>query len=88
MLVQTYFNIDSSLMRAFVFEKNDPTDRTKNSKNNDKKNVDVKNRIHKDGFHIIFPKIVMNVNMRYFFLRELCYKVKGDDLSDFFTIHV
>lgn len=53
-LFRKYLNIDRKYIKAFVTEKPSPT-------------YDEKNKVYKDGFHIIYPEIPLDVKKRYFF---------------------
>lgn len=53
-LFKKYLEIDDRQIKAFVFEKPDPT-------------YVEKDKQWKDGFHILYPEIPINVKKRYFF---------------------
>lgn len=54
-------------MNAFVFEKPEPT-------------YDQKNKEYKDGFHIIYPDIPLDVSQRYFFYHKVKKDIEEGDL--------
>lgn len=62
-LMTTYFDVNYENLLCFVFEKNKPT-------------IEIKNDVinNKDGFHLIFPNIALNVEMRYLILDELKFE--------------
>jgi len=53
-------------MTAYVFEKPDPT-------------YDEKNKEYKDGFHIVYPEIPLDVKKRYFFFDKVKQEILADD---------
>jgi len=61
-----HLSIDKKLIKAFVFEKPEPTHEP--SKN-----------LYKDGFHIIYPEIPMDVPKRYFFFDKAKQQIVSDD---------
>ena len=55
---EKYLNICKEDIKAFVFEKPEPT-------------YDVKNKVYKDGFHAVFPFVPLDVKKRYFFFDRI-----------------
>lgn len=53
-LFKKYLIVDDNDIKAFIFEKPTPT-------------YDKNKKIYKDGFHIIYPEIPLDVKKRYFF---------------------
>lgn len=51
-IISEYFSISNDDLKAFVFEKSEPTPDGKS--------------IYKDGFHILYPMFAMNTDKRYF----------------------
>jgi len=66
MLIRNYYKIDFNKMKAFVFEKDKPTYKKDNKE-------------YKDGFHIMYPFLPVQMNMRYILLNELCEKIKAEN---------
>lgn len=54
-------------IKAFVFEKPDPT-------------YEKKNKEYKDGFHIMYPDMPLNVTQRYFFYHKVKKDIEENDL--------
>lgn len=64
--IYEYFNIDEDIIKAFVTEKPAPTH-------------EAKKNIYKDGFHIMYPDIPMDVKMRYFLLDNIKAQVNEEN---------
>lgn len=66
-LFKKYLNISDEDLTSFVFEKPSPS--------REEKNGVIK---YKDGFHILFPNIILDVKQRYFFY-DLAKNIAKDD---------
>lgn len=68
--ITEYFDIDEDNIQAFVFEKETPTHEEKNN-------------TYKDGFHIMYPYIPMETNMRYYIIDRVREDVEEEgDFGD------
>lgn len=65
----SYFDVNYEMLMCYVFEKKKPTEVNKN-------NI----IFYKDGIHIMYPNIPLNVEMRYFILNEL--RTEGNEIFD------
>ncbi|AYV81208.1 MAG: D5-like helicase-primase [Harvfovirus sp.] len=65
-IIEKYIKTARENVEAFVCEKKQPT-------------YDEKQKNYKDGFHIVYPKIPLNLIMRYKILSEIKAAVIGDD---------
>lgn len=65
-LIKKYVNVDTDNINAFVFEKPKPS-------------FDDKQSNYKDGFHIMFPEIVIGAPLRYKILEEVQHIVTKND---------
>lgn len=68
--MKEYFNIEYDNLTCYVFEKKKPT-------KVEKEKCDT---IYKDGIHLMYPNIALNVEMRYFLLHEL--RTEGSGIFD------
>lgn len=69
-LFKQYLSIPKTDIKAFVFEKPDPT-------------YDEKKKEYKDGFHILYPDVPLSVKKRYFFFDKVKDEIiKDDSFSD------
>lgn len=66
-MFRKYLDVETEQLDAFVFEKAEPT-------------YEEKHNLFKDGFHIIFPKLALNVEMRYFFFNKTKEEMIEDDI--------
>jgi hypothetical protein len=64
--LKKYLNIHSDDLKAFVFEKSKPT-------------YDQKNKNYKDGFHVVYPFVPLDVKKRYFFLDTTKQEIIKED---------
>ena len=67
-LIKKYFNITDIELTSLIFEKATPT---KENKDGIKK--------YKDGFHIIFPEVVLSVKNRYFLYNMMLEEAQDDN---------
>lgn len=70
---KSYFDVNYEMLMCYVFEKKKPTEINKNGV-----------IIYKDGIHIMYPNIPLNVEMRYFMLNEL--RSEGNEIFDDITL--
>lgn len=68
-LFKEYLDISQDEMKAFVFEKPTPTYEEKKT-----------GPICKDGFHILYPEIPLNVKKRFFFFDKAKKRMTDDDI--------
>lgn len=64
--IRRYLDVDFFNIKAFVLEKPEPS-------------YEAKKNSYKDGFHIMYPDISMDVNMRYFLFDEVKREVVAED---------
>jgi phage/plasmid-associated DNA primase len=65
-LFKQYLLVHDHEVTAYVFEKPEPT-------------YDEKNKEYKDGFHIVYPEIPMDVSKRYFFYDKVKKEIMQED---------
>ena len=68
-ILTEYFKLSKSKLKAYIFEKKKPTQKTNNNN-------------CKDGFHIIYPKIQLETKYRYFIRDELIKKINKSKIYD------
>ena len=65
-VIKKYVNVSNKKIKAFVFEKARPS-------------YDEKQENYKDGFHIVYPEIVIDASLRYKILEEIQQIVTDDE---------
>lgn len=60
--IKKYYDVNSLNLKAYVFEKNEPTHKDK--------------KLYKDGFHIVYPYMAMSIPMRFLVIHEVMMKTQ------------